>query len=271
MENKTLKNALFILLMLGLLAGCSENRMRLPQPSTPPPPPPPPEVDYTDVREHSYRTRTSIPSEENRYEGSLWRDESSWGNLLRDHRARFKRDVLTITGLEDIIIISKPEKKSEAPSAQALKQPGIEGAAAKANQLLDIAQAVTGEDKIEAEQNEVLSALKTISARVVNVLPNGNMVVVAEKIDYRQQNSVRYLTKIQGIIRPEDVSDKNEIEALKLARSEVQIKRQVSSRSLNLGALAPIVGKQSAGLMDRLGHMTTPTSGNRTQTVNTNK
>jgi len=251
------------------LASCSQSRMELPKPAAAPPAPAAPEFDYRDNREHSYRTRGALPTENNRYEGSLWRDESSWGNLLRDHRARFKHDVLTITDLKDIIIISKPEKKPAAVTEQALKGTGAEATAAKANQLLDIASAVTGEDKVEAEQNEVLGSLSTISARVTNVLPNGNMVIVGEKIDYRQQNTVRYVTKIQGIIRPEDVSDKNEIGALKLARSEVQIKRQVQASKLNLGALAPVIGRQKAGVMDRLSHMATPSAGGRSQPVGT--
>jgi len=265
------KSFLLLVLISLMVASCGQSRMNLPKPAAPPPPPPAPEVDYRDNREHSYRSRGVLPTSDNRYEGSLWRDESSWGNLLRDHRARFKHDVLTITGLQDIIIISKPEKKPAPVTAQALKGTGAEAGAAKVNQLLDVANELTGADKVEAEQNEVLGALSTISARVTNVLPNGNMVVVGEKIDYRQQNTIRYVTKIQGIIRPEDVTDKNEIGSLKLARSEVQIKRQVLASKLNLGALAPVIGAQKAGVMDRLSHMATPTATNRSQPVATKK
>ena len=266
-----MRTLIALTLLTLVAASCSQNRMPLPTPTAPPPPPPKPEVDYSDNREHSFRSRGELPAEQNRYEGSLWRDESSWGNLLRDHRARFRNDVLTITGLQEIIIVSKPEKKPEPVTAAALQAPGLEGAAAKVNQVLDVAAAVSGEAKVEEEQNEVLTSLKQISARVTQVLPNGNMVVVGEKIDYRQQNSVRYLTRIQGIIRPEDVSDKNEVESLKLARSEVQIKRQVLARKLNLAALSPLVGKQSAGMMDRLSHIATPSGNNRTQPVGTKK
>lgn len=258
-----------LMMALLLAAGCAEQRMPLPKPTAPPPPPEKPQVDYTTTREHSYRSRSPVPTEQNRYEGSLWRDESSWGNLLRDHRARFKNDVLTITDLQEIIIVPELEKKPGPVPEQALQGTGAEAAAARANQALDVAAAVTGEDKVEKEQNEVLKSLKTISARVTRVLPNGNMVVVGEKIDYRQQNTIRYVTKIQGIIRPEDVTDKNEIDALKLARSEVQIKRQVQARKLNLGALAPVIGQQKAGFLDRLSHIATPTQNNRTQAVDT--
>ena len=40
--------------------------------------------------------RKKISVTRNLYEGSLWRYESSFGNLLRDHRARFRGDLLNI-------------------------------------------------------------------------------------------------------------------------------------------------------------------------------
>ena len=43
--------------------------------------------------------RKKISVTRNLYEGSLWRYESSFGNLLRDHRARFRGDLLTINAL----------------------------------------------------------------------------------------------------------------------------------------------------------------------------
>lgn len=249
---------LLILLISLSLSGCLKSRMALPKPPKPPPPPVKPEVDYTDVREYSYRTRSAVPVKQKRYEGSLWQDESSWGNLLRDHRARFRHDVVTITDLSEIIVIPK---KDPAVAAGPGAGGAVENAAGQLNAGLDAINATLGLDNAEEEQNEVLANLKTISARVLSVLPNGNMVIIGEKVDYRRGNSVRYVTKIKGIVRPEDVNEKNEIASLKMARSEVKIRRQVMAKKLNLGALAPITGRNSAGLLDRLSHMATPASG----------
>lgn len=255
-----------VLIIMVLSAGCSPDRLPLPEPPPPPPVSDEPDLDYRDVRNHSYRTRSNIPVDQNRYEGSLWQDEASWGNLLRDHRARFRNDVLTIVNLPEII--SVPESKDAAPAAPVTPVAAAgEGAAAQANAALDAIAAATNTGiSAEEEQNDVLRSLKDISARVMKVLPNGNMVIVGEKVDYRQQNTIRYVTKITGIIRPEDVADNNSIKALKLARSEVQIKRQVMAKSLNLKALAPVVGRQKAGLFDRLGHLATPKTGGRVGT-----
>jgi len=220
------------------------------------------QTKYTDLRKHSYRTRNQIPVKRNLYEGSLWKDESSWGNLLRDHRARFKDDVITITRLQDIISVNEEPEKKATPAPLV---PAGEGAAETANKVLE---AVTGMSKAEKEQREVLKGLQSITARVASVLPNGNMVIVGEKVDYKQLNTIRYVTQIRGIIRPEDVNQDNEVAAMKLARSEVQIKRQMLARNFN--TLAPVIGKQKASFLDRLSHVaSTPQSGTTTTPVTT--
>lgn len=244
-----MKHYLIFLTILILFSGCMQRQLEVQVPQ-PPQTPKKPALDYMDMKTHSYRSRSPIPSSHNQYEGSLWRDESSWGNLLRDHRARFKGDVITITGLQNIITV--PEEKAATPTTAA-PAAGPGGAAPVAPPS---PTPLTGKEKTEKEQRDVLKKLTTISGRVTQVLPNGNMVVVGEKIDYKQLNTVRYVTKISGIIQPEDVNHDNQIDALKMARSEVQIKRQMLARSVR--AATPIRTRRKTGLLDRLSHITTP-------------
>jgi len=258
---------LAIILVGAILGSCSKRKIKLP-----PPPPPPPmtsekndEMNYQTVRKQALRSRSTIPSNRTRYEGSLWRDESSWGNLLRDHRARFKNDVVTITGMQDIISI---EKSDPTPIPKPIIPAG-ETQAGQAAEILQALAAASAPSQAEKEQNAVLRSIKTLSARVQSVLPNGNMVIIAEKIDYRKQSTVRYITKVKGIIRPEDVTSNNEVPALRLARSEVQVKRQVQSKKNNYNRLAPLIGKKKAGLLDRLSHAATPQKGKAVTPVNT--
>ena len=178
------------------------------------------------LREERYRKRRSIPTDRSQYEGSLWRDESSWGNLFRDHRARFKGDVVTITNIPEILSFDDKDlgsSEQDDPSKIILS-------------------------KGEKERIQIQKAIQTIPARVVKVLSNGNMVVIGEKIEYRRQNLVQYITTVKGIIRPEDVDDNNEIKALKLARAEIQTRRRIKSKALRLRKK---VSKQ-AGVLDRL-------------------
>lgn len=245
-----MKQLLILIICALMLTGCAEQRTRLLRaPAAPAPTSEKKPEDYTDIRTRAYRARTRVPVRQTRYEGSLWRDESSWGNLFRDHRARFRGDLVKIINLNEVISIPKKEEEKPAVGAAAAG----EAAAAEASKVLD---AVTGMAKAEEEQNEVLSSLQSISAYVKTVLPNGNMVIVGEKVDYRQQNSVRYVTTIRGIIRPSDVNNDNEVPAIKLARFEPKIKRQMLAK--NLRSLAPVIGTQKAGFLDRLSHIATP-------------
>ena len=113
---------------------------------------------------------------------------------------------------------------------------------------------MTLRDAIEEEQNDILRNLDGISARVIRVLPNGNMLIKGQKIDYRQRNQVRYITTLTGILRPADVNDSNIVSASKLANANVKIKRQQSGSLVRerLQKLAPLLGKAKSGLLGRL-------------------
>ena len=190
------------------------------------------------------RKRVSVSR--NLYEGSLWRYESSFGNILRDHRARFRGDLFTISELPSVVNVPEPKAEAEAEAAAPTNN------TQRANLLLE---AITMRDEIEREQNDILRSLETMSARVTKVLPDGNMMIKGQKVDYRQRNQVRYITTITGILRPADVDDSNIVSAAKLANPNVKIKRQQSGAFVRerLERLAPLIGQQRAGLMGRIG------------------
>ena len=190
------------------------------------------------------RKRVSVSR--NLYEGSLWRYESSFGNILRDHRARFRGDLFTISELPSVVNVPEPKAEAEAEAAAPTNN------TQRANLLLE---AITMRDEIEREQNDILRSLETMSARVTKVLPDGNMMIKGQKVDYRQRNQVRYITTITGILRPADVDDSNIVSATKLANPNVKIKRQQSGAFVRerLERLAPLNRQQRAGLMGRIG------------------
>lgn len=57
------------------------------------------------------KERPRVQSSRNKYEGSIWRDEASFGNLFRDHRARFRHDLITIKEIGNIVTVPPPRKK----------------------------------------------------------------------------------------------------------------------------------------------------------------
>ena len=185
--------------------------------------------------------RPNLPSGRNQYEGSLWSNESSFGNLWRDHRARYKNDLLTVNEIDKIVTL--PESQNAEQDTQTN--------AGQANAALE---ALTLRDQLEKDQNEILGSTKVMSVEVVKVLPNGNMIVKGQKIDHRQQNGVRYITTIQGVLRPVDIDDSNLVSATKLVYPEVKVQRQILGGLLRqrIEKLSPLVGKQNASLGGRL-------------------
>src|SRR3989304_756329 len=87
-----------LLLLAALLAGCAFGGANQPVQLPPPDEPAPP----TAMRA-APTVQPPINTSRNLYEGSLWKGAASWGNLLRDHRARYRGDLLTVAELPKLI------------------------------------------------------------------------------------------------------------------------------------------------------------------------
>ena len=101
-----------ILILWGLLiviAGCSA--------LAPPPPPQPIRKQLADNPARRQR-QPALNTNRNALEGSLWRSEASFGNLFRDHRARYRGDLLTIQEV-DLISNVPPPKEGGGDGGQA--------------------------------------------------------------------------------------------------------------------------------------------------------
>ena len=237
-KNKVVRTLILWGLLI-VIAGCSA--------LAPPPPPQPIRKQLADNSARRQR-QPALNTNRNALEGSLWRSEASFGNLFRDHRARYRGDLLTIQEV-DLISNVPPPKEAGGDGGQAAAAPQNEVQAASL-----ALEALTLRNAIEEEQNEILRGLNTISARVVRVYPDGNMLISGQKVDYRQRNQVRYVTTVQGVLRPADVSGENLVSATKLVNPEIKIRRQQSTGLVRerLEQLAPLIGNDAAGLAGRL-------------------
>ena len=236
-KNKVVRTLILWGLLI-VIAGCSA--------LAPSPPPQPIRKQLADNQARRQR-QPVLNTSRNALEGSLWRSEASFGNLFRDHRARYRGDLLTIQEV-DLISNVPPPKEGGGDGGQAAAPQNEVQAASLALEALTLRNA------IEEEQNEILRGLNTISARVVRVYPDGNMLVSGQKVDYRQRNQVRYVTTVQGVLRPADVSGENLVSATKLVNPEIKVRRQQSTGLVRerLEQLAPLIGSDAAGLAGQL-------------------
>lgn len=157
--------------------------------------------------------------------GSLWR--SGPKSLFGDRRARSVGDILTVViEIEDTAEISNVTKRARSGSDQvnvtaAYGLPQIADTILSGSNTLDpgvsaeSAQDSSGSGKISREEEITLR----LAATVVNVLPNGHMVIRGSQ-EVRVNFELRDL-QIAGIVRPEDISRQNVITYDKIADARI--------------------------------------------------
>ena len=217
-------------------------------------------------RKQRFQARPPINTSRNLYEGGLWRGAASWGNLMRDHRARYRGDLLTVREMARIIKI--PDPVPEPTAAQVAAQ---QGAQAQAQAQGQEGQPQQREDpilaylrnlekrrlQVEREQNDILRAIESIEVEVYRVLPNGNLMVRGNHPPiFRDRNRVKYIVSLRGMVRPSDVDDNNSIMSSKLSKAEYKIRRLVrrsSAVAAEISSVARAAGaNKEAEFVDRV-------------------
>lgn len=165
------------------------------------------------------------PAPDQNVNGSLYRENIAL-DLYGDRKARRVGDIITIM-LEERTSSSKTSNV-EVTKENELTMPSVAGGAGT---VLGIRPTVgnfglgtnvqserefTGE--AEADQSNRLSG--SISVTVVDVYPNGSLVIRGEK--WMTLNRGDEYIRISGIVRPDDVSPDNTISSTKIANARIQ-------------------------------------------------
>lgn len=152
-------------------------------------------------------------------QGSLW--SAGPTGLLGDKRARKLGDILTVTiEIDEEAQINNQTDRSRQGNEQA-SVGAFFGVGAQANSRFNPNLQMgsnsdfTGSGSVR--RNEEISL--RIAATVVNVLPNGHLVIQGDQ-EVRVNNELRNL-QVAGIVRPEDISRYNEIGYDRIAGARV--------------------------------------------------
>jgi len=154
--------------------------------------------------------------------GSLWRGRGPFTDLTSDLRASHIDDVLTIVVAERASAIAQGTTKTSRQSEAAYSITAAGGLTKAAGPLANLlgasgAQALQG----EGATSRTTALTTTLSARVADVLPNGNLVVEGTKLVV--VNSESQLVTVRGIVRPFDIGPDNAISSDRLAELEILI------------------------------------------------
>ena len=157
--------------------------------------------------------------------GSLWR--SGPQSLFGDRRAQLLGDILTVVvEIDDQAEFRNSSDRSRTGS-EAMSAPNLLGLEASAGRLLP--NGVGLDPGINTNSSSASNGAGTtrrneqltlrIAATVVEVLPNGHLVVAGSQ-EVRVNFELREL-EVLGVVRPEDISRRNEITYDKIASARI--------------------------------------------------
>jgi flagellar L-ring protein precursor FlgH len=154
--------------------------------------------------------------------GSLWVGASNRSDLFRDFKARYVNDVVTIAVVETTQADLSADSKNSRNTAAAASFDALFGIEKKVKEMPNLVSG-KGSNSFEGRGSTTRATTlqTTITARVVEVLPNGYLVVEGmREVRVNNENQTVYLT---GVVRPEDISRQNVVPSSAVAQMAVRV------------------------------------------------
>jgi flagellar L-ring protein precursor FlgH len=161
-----------------------------------------------------------------REEGALW-SPAHPSNLYSDVKARSVGDVVTVNIVESARASKNAETKTARDSGLNANWSGLFEIISKgwklhktpigASHQIDFSNQFDG--KGETTRSSSMTAY--ITARVVHVFPNGNLMIRGSRLI--QVNNENQYISIQGIVRPEDISSTNVVLSTYIAEATIEL------------------------------------------------
>lgn len=199
-----------ILLMVSLLAGCASSQAK---------------------RDPAYAAVRPVPVEtQENYDGAIF-DARNNISLFEDYRARRVGDILTVRLEEQTDAEKETETTINKSNSNSIANPTIFGTSpqfslpgqlplastSNNNLAFDFGSESDFEGQGDSDQNNKLTG--DISVSVVEVLPNGNMVVRGEKVITINQGN-EYI-RLSGMVSPRDIEADNSVSSVRIADAQI--------------------------------------------------
>lgn len=154
--------------------------------------------------------------------GSIWSPEGRLVRLGTDAKAARLHDVVSIVVTESLAASTDGQVKNARASNAFSGLTGLFGKLKPANALQNLVGMNASSGLSAQGQSSTNSSLATtFGAEVVDVLPNGMLVVQATRqITFSQQTQ---LIRLRGLVRPEDVSAHNEVLSTAMTDLELEV------------------------------------------------
>ena len=154
--------------------------------------------------------------------GSLWSSPATMADLAADVRARTTGDMVTIVVREQASAVSTGQTKTSRSSSAKAAINSLAGPLSSTGNLANLAS-LNSATALDGEGTTLrqTTLTTTITARVVDVLPNGYLVVEGSKT--LAVNSENQVITLRGVVRPADLTNANIVQSGNVAQMELKI------------------------------------------------
>lgn len=168
------------------------------------------------------RARAEFHGGQNSSPGSAYGANGRLGDLYRDQRSYQLDDLVTILISDRASAVTRGSTSTARTSNAKSSISSLAGPLSAAGRLANLSR-LGGESKLDGkgETSRESQLSTTLSARIIAVMPNGNLVIEGAK-DV-SVNSERQVVVVRGICRPQDLSVANTVRSEQLALLEVRV------------------------------------------------
>jgi flagellar L-ring protein precursor FlgH len=180
-----------------------------------------PSPTETDLQAYVQEAKSRQPMAE-RNPGSLWVDNGTNAYLTYDFKARNIDDIVIIQVAENTNALSSGDASGSRKTSASTKIPKFLGLQGRIHELPNLVDGSSDNNfKGNGEMKRSQTLTTTITARVRDVLPNGNLVIQAVK-EVRVDNENQLLT-ITGVVRPRDISPADVVSSKAIADMQIKL------------------------------------------------
>ena len=155
--------------------------------------------------------------------GSLWNPSSFVSNMAADYKAHAVNDLITIRILEQTTAQALGSVKATRDFSASSGISGLLGTPGPTSGMQNIFSPRSSRALDGQAQTAATSALQTsLGGHVVDVLPNGVLVIQAER--EIEMNNERQRVLVRGLVRPGDVLADNSVYSTSVSNLEVELR-----------------------------------------------
>ena len=155
--------------------------------------------------------------------GSIWTDNGRLTRMTTDVRAMRPHDLISVVVSESLAASTDGSVKNSRASNASSQISALFGLLHAGNALQNLVNQTSAAGLTAQGTTATNSSLSTtFGGQVVDVLPNGTLVIeAARQVEFSQQTQTIVL---RGLVRPEDISQQNQILSTAISSLELEVR-----------------------------------------------